>query len=70
VQLVRIVISGFQPADHLAHFLALRFIGNQQGIGCVDDEQVIEADCGNQAILALNMRVAAVYDNCFSAACL
>ena len=53
VQLGGLVLASFQFLHHLLHLLGLVGGSHQQGVGGVDDEQVLQADGGHQAVFAV-----------------
>ena len=41
----------FQQGDQLADRLLVALVGHERGVGCVDDEQVLEAECDDQVFV-------------------
>ena len=52
-----------QLGDDLRHLLRARLVGNQQRVGRIDDDQVVDADGRDQRALGMDVEVVAVLEH-------
>ena len=57
-----LAVRRFQPADDGAHILGSRLVRDQQGIGRVDYDEILDADGCDQRTLRMDVAIAGGFE--------
>ena len=58
VHAIRLIAARLQLADDVLHSLQLIAVRHEHGVGCVDDEQAVDTDGRDDAVLGVDVGVA------------